>query len=370
MQNTVRFVGLDVHKDSIVIAVADPGCSEATFVKKLAHDVAKLKKELHSLSRHNCELRICYEAGPTGFGLQRALTEAGFSCVVVAPSLVPEKTGVRIKTDRRDACKLAHHLRSGDLTAIWVPDESTEALRDLERARDDAKNLERVTRQQLSKFLLRHGKVFTGGSAWTQRHLTWIRQQTFTQVAQQRVLADNLQAVVSASERVKRLTDDIAELVQTSVLAPLIRSLQALRGISLVSATVIAAELGDLRRFPTARQFMAFVGLIPSEYSSGPTIRRGPLTRTGNAHVRRILVEAAWQYQHLPAVTETIRRRQQSVSEEVKSIAWKAQQRLHKRLKHLQQRRLSSNKAISAVARELAGFVWAISQAVEVKTAV
>ncbi len=283
--------------------------------------------------------------------------------MVVAPSLVPEKTGLKIKTDRRDARKLAQYLRGGELTPIWVPDEATEALRDLERARDDAKNAERVARHQLSKFLLRHGRVYTGGTAWTQRHLAWVRQQTFAPEAQQRVLADYLHAVTSAGERVDRLTQDIAELVENSALAPLIKSLQALRGISLVSAVVIAAEIGDLRRFATARQFMAFVGLVPSEHSTGQTRRRGPLTRTGNDHVRRILIEAAWQYQHLPAVTLALRRRQQGLAEELQAIAWKAQTRLHRRLKHLQQRRVAANKAIAAVARELAGFVWAIARA-------
>lgn len=369
MKSTVRYIGLDVHKSTIVIAVAESGRRAATVHKTIIHDVVKLKKELSELSRSGATLEICYEAGPTGFGLQRSLTSLGYSCVVVAPSLVPQKAGVRIKTDSRDACKLAQNLRSGDLVPIWVPDESTEALRDLERARDDAKNAERVARQHLSKFLLRHGKVYTGGTSWTQRHFAWIRQQSFSQVAQTRVLADYLQAVVNAGSRVSQLTKDIEELVLKSTVAPLVQSYQALRGISLVGATVLAAEVGDLRRFQTAGQFMAFVGLVPSEHSSGKTISRGPLTRTGNRHVRRILIEAAWQYQHLPAVTPAIRKRQAGLSEEVKMIAWKAQRRLHARLKHLQQRRLASNKAITAVARELAGFVWAISQATKVNTA-
>lgn len=370
MNSTVRYIGLDVHKETIVIAVADSGREAATVFKTVIHDVTRLKKELSILARGDRRLQICYEAGPTGFGLQRALQEAGYSCLVVAPSLVPQKAGVRVKTDRRDACKLAQHLRAGDLVGIWVPDESTEALRDLERARDDAKNAERVARQHLGKFLLRHGKVYTQGTSWTQRHLAWIRQQTFSQPAHQRVLADYLQAVMAADQRVRQLNKDIEELVQTSTVAPLIQSFQALRGISLISATVIAAEIGDLRRFPTARQFMSFVGLVPSEQSSGQTICRGPLTRTGNGHVRRILIEAAWQYQHLPAVTAALRKRQEGLSDEVKRISWGAQRRLHNRLRHLQQRRVSANKAIAAVARELAGFVWAVAHATPVTTAV
>jgi transposase len=362
MNSKVRFVGLDVHKETIVIAVAESEGGEARVLKSMLHDAVKLKKELAALARGGWTLQVCYEAGPTGYGLQRVLTEAKISCVVVAPSLVPKKAGSRVKTDRRDAAQLAHFLRSGDLTAVWVPDEETEALRDLERARDDAKNAERVARHQLDKFLLRHGRIWSGKTRWTRAHRQWVRQQEFPQEATNRVLRDYLKAVEDAQERVGRLTDDIAELVEQTALAPLIQALQALRGISLVSAVVIAAEIGDLRRFKTARQFMAFLGLVPSEHSSGQSTHRGPLTRTGNAHVRWIMVEASWHYQHPPALSDAIRRRQQGVAEGVRNIAWKAQKRLYSRLHYLRSTRLATNKAIVAVARELAGFVWAIGQ--------
>jgi transposase len=362
MSSKVRFVGLDVHKATIVIAYADAGQQEAVVYGTIVHDVAKLIKVLKSLAAGGWELRVCYEAGPTGYGLQRALTKAKISCVVVAPALVPRQAGLRVKTDRRDAARLAHFLRSGDLTPVWVPDEETEALRDLERARDDAKKAERVCRHQLDKFLLRHGRIWEGKTRWTVTHLDWIRVQKFEQEASMRVLRDYLKGVEDCRERVDRLTSDIGELVETVALAPLIKALQSFRGIGVVSSAVIAAEIGDLRRFKTARQLMAFLGLVPSEHSSGQSTRRGPLTRTGNGHVRRILVEAAWHYQHSPSLSKVLRKRQEGVADGVRKIAWEAQKRLHMRLTQLLRDRKAINKSIVAIARELAGFVWAVGQ--------
>jgi transposase len=358
----LQFVGLDVHKDTIVIAVASEGQAGAIPLGTIPHDVTKLLKKLTKLVPDKSQLRVCYEAGPTGFGLCRRLTAAGISCIVVAPSLVPQKAGLRIKTDRRDACGLAHYLRSGDLTAIWIPDEKTEALRDLERARDDAKNAERIARQQLGKFLLRNDRVFREGKAWTKQHLRWIHQQQFTDPCKQCVLDDYVLAVETATERVKRLGQEIERFIEGSALEPLIRALMSLRGVSTLSAVIIAAEIGDFRRFQTAGQFMAFVGLVPSEHSTGNTTKRGPLTRTGNSFVRRILVEAAQHYRHRPILSAALRERQRGVSQPVIAISWKAQQRLCRRLTTLTERRKPYNQAIAAVARELAGFVWAIGQ--------
>jgi transposase len=361
MTSSVVYVGLDVHKDSITIAVARAGREAAESWKTIPYDGVRLRKALKMLVKAGEVLKVCYEAGPTGFGLCRRLREAGIDCLVVAPSLVPGKPGDRIKTDRRDARKLAHFLRSGDLTEVYIPEEATEAIRDLERARDDAKCAERVARHQLSKFLLRHERHWDR-TTWTQQHRDWIRTQVFEYPAQQRVLEDYLKTVEDLAERVERLTAHVAELVQETALAPLVKALQAFRGISLVSAVTIAAEVGDLRRFDTAGQFMAYVGLVPSEDSSGKRRRQGAITRCGNAHLRRILVEAAWHYRHPPAMSKELRRRNRGVAEGVRRIAWEAQKRLNNRLYHLLHAGKSVQKAITALARELAGFVWAVGQ--------
>ncbi len=360
MSKSLRFIGLDVHKDSIVIAVAEQGREPASVHSEILHDWGILRKTLRRLAvKHS--LWCCYEAGPCGYGLYRKMKEAKIECVVVAPSLVPIQGGNRIKTDRRDAKKLAHFLRSGDLTEIFVPDEEAEAVRDLERSREDAKNAERAARQQLGKFLLRHGRRWQGGN-WTQQHLDWIRRQKFEQQAQQRVLIDYLKTVEDAAEREKQLTKDLAELVKQTKLYPLIKALQAFRGIRLITAATIAAELVDLRRFGSPGRLMAFLGLVPSEHSSGESRRRGRITRTGNGHVRRILVEAAWSYHYQPKMSKAIRQRNEGVAPGVQRLAWKAQKRLHKRLYHLIYKGKGAQKAITAVARELAGFIWAVGQ--------
>lgn len=357
----VRFVGLDVHSQSIAIAVADPDGSLPENLAIIPNETTGLLRQLRKLGALR-ELRCCYEAGPTGFGLCRALQEAGVNCIVVAPSLVPTQSGNRVKTDRRDAVKLARFLRSGDLTAIYVPTSETEAIRDLERSRDDAKKAERVARHQLGKFLLRHGRRYEGKSAWTATHLDWVRKQQFEQPAHQRVLVDYLKTVEDNTARVTRLTKDIAELVEGWSLAPLVKALQAFRGVQLVTAVVIAAELGDLKRFASAPELMGYLGLVPSEHSSGESKKRGRITRTGNGHVRRVLVEAAWSYRYRPSMSYEIRRRNEGVAEGVKKISWKAQQRLHGRYQKLMGRGKTKQKTVVAVARELAGFIWAIGR--------
>ena len=250
----------------------------------------------------------------------------------------------------------------GSQRTDWVPSEQTEALRDLERSRDDAKNAERVARHQLEKFLLRNERVFRAGRHWTLRHLAWLKEQTFDDPCKPCVMDDYRDAVEHATERVKRLSQEIERFIEGTTLEPLVRALKSFRGISTLSAVVIAAEIGDLRRFETARQFMAFVGLVVSEHSSGKSIKRGGLTRTGNSHVRRILIEAAQHDRHRPTKSAALRKRQQGISPEVTDIAWKAQQRLCKRLTYLLEKNKPRNKAIAAVARELAGFLWAVGQ--------
>lgn len=363
MRSTVRFVGLDVHKDTVMIAVADEGASPAETLGEIPHEPARLLARLRKLGPLEA-LQVCYEAGPTGYGLQRYLARAGVSCVVVAPSLIPTQSGLRVKTDRRDARRLAHFLRSGDLTPVWVPDEQTEALRDLERAREDAKCAEKAAKQQLSKFLLRQGRRYTEGKQWTKRHWGWIHQQTFTHEAHRRVLVDSIQTVQQAGDRVQRLECDIGELIEDWVLSPLVRNLQAFRGVALLTAVGLAAEIGDFHRFETAGQFMAFVGLVPSEYSSGAHRSQGGITKTGNRHVRRLLIEAAWNYYRWPLrISVALHERRQGVPQAVIDIADKAMHRLGRKGYRMCEKGVSPKKTITALARELAGFLWAAARA-------
>jgi transposase len=357
----VRFVGLDVHKESIAIAVADGDGSAPENVATIPNDTTLLLKRLKKLGA-GASLKCCYEAGPTGFVLQRALAAAGVECAVIAPSLVPQRAGDRVKTDRRDAVKLARFLRSGDLTEVHVPEAATEAMRDLERCRDGAKRAERTARHQLSKFLLRQGRRYEGKIAWTDKHLDWIRTQVFDHEAHNRVLVDCVQAVENATARVQQLTKDVVELVESWSLRPLVKALQALRGVQIISAVVLAAELGDFARFASAPALMGYLGLVPSEHSSGETKKRGRITRTGNSHVRRILVESAWSYRHRPRMSSAIRKRNEGVAPGVQAIAWKAQNRLNGRYNKLLGRGKNKQQTVTAIARELAGFVWSIAR--------
>jgi transposase len=360
MQN-VRFIGLDVHKDSIVIAVADNDGSQPEVVCTIPNETNLLLKQLKKLGAPS-SLRVCYEAGPTGFGLYRALREAKIDCQVVAPSLIPKRAGDRVKTDKRDARNLARFLRSGDLTPIHVPDAATEAMRDLERAREDAKDAERAARHHLTKFLLRNGRKFAGKTTWTRAHLDWIRSQTFEHEAHNRVLVDYVHAVDNATARVEQLTKDIAELVETWSLKPLVHALQSLRGVQLITAVVLVAEIGNFSRFASAPELMAYLGLIPSENSSGESERRGGITRAGNRHARRVLVESAWSYRYRANMSAAIRKRNRGLAEGVQQTAWKAQCRLHSRYQRMAARGKPHQVVVTAVARELAGFVWSIAR--------
>jgi len=357
----IRFIGLDVHKESISIAVAEGDGSPPETVATIPNDLALVLKRLRKLAAGR-RVRCCYEAGPTGFGLCRALRAEGMECVVVAPSLVPRQTSDRIKTDRRDATKLARFLRSGDLTEVQIPDMETEAMRDLERARDDAKNAERAARHQLVKFLLRHDRKYPGKTSWTDTHLEWIRHQQFEHEAQNRVVVEYLHAVEQATARVEQLTKDISELVEHWSLRPVVEALQSLRGVRLLSAVVLTAEIGDFRRFETARAFMAYLGLVPTEHSSGERRQRGRITKSGNRHARRILIESAWSYRFRPAMSRQIRARNESQPHAVQATAWKAQQRLCARYRRLSGRGKTKQQTVTALARELAGFVWHIAR--------
>jgi transposase len=366
VKKSLVYVGLDVHKNSIVIAMA-AGKQQAVFVKTIPNDWVGLLQVLDSLGAM-ARLRVCYEAGPTGYGLARRLDESGIYCIVIAPSLIPVQSGKRVKTDRRDARQLADLLRAGLLTEVKIPEAETEAMRDLERARDDAKNAERTARHQLDKFLLRYGRIWSR-TKWTRLHWSWIKQQAFATEVSRRVLADNIRAVEEATARVERLENDIEELVETWSLAALVRGLQALWGVRLITAVILAAEIGDFARFVTPRQLMSYLGQVPSEDSSGQRRHQGRITRTGNGHARRILTEAAWNYRFRPRASRAIRKRRESLPPEIVAIAEKAEQRLSRRYQHLVNKGKSSPKAVSAVARELTGFVWAIAREVRSQAA-
>jgi transposase len=355
-----RFVGLDVHADTVTVAVAELGRSKPTTVGTYPNEWPKIRRQLRQMGGP-ATLACCYEAGPTGYGLYRSLASEGYDCVVVAPSLTPVKPGCRIKTDNRDAATLAGFLRTGDLTPIYVPEEATEALRDLVRARADAKKLQKIARQLLSLFLLRYGRRYPGKTNWTKAHIEWVGSQKFEHEAQRRVLADHLQEVHNSTERVDRLTRDIDELIRASKYLPLVEALQALRGIDLVAAATLLVELGDLRRFPSPKQLMAYVGITPSEHSSGQSRQRGRITKAGNSEARRIFTEAAWAYRWPPRLSKRIATRSSCASAAVRAISWKAQHRLHGKYQRLLARGKDKKKTIIAVARELVGFVWAVA---------
>jgi len=361
----LRFVGLDVHAETIAVAVAEMGGevrSLGTIPNKL-ESVRKLVGKLAPIGTVKC----CYEAGPTGYVLYWQLTQLGVACEVIAPSLIPTKAGERVKTDRRDAEKLARCYRAGELTAVWVPDAAHEALRDLVRAREAAKKDQLRHRHRLGKFLLRHGKrPIDAGPAWTQKYVNWIRiHARFEQAALNATVAHYLEEIDHIAERIVKLEQAIDEAVQQAApeIRAVIEALQALRGVAQTTAATVVSELGSLSRFRNPRQLMGYSGLVPREYSSGNRTQRGAITKSGNAHLRRVLVEAAWTYQHRPNVQGRVLRRQKALalSDEAKKIAWKAQQRLHKRFIAMAARGKNHNQTVTALARELLGFMWAIA---------
>jgi transposase len=369
MKNKVRFLGLDVHAETIAVAIAEPD-GEVRSLGTIANRAESIRKMVKKLGAAE-QLKACYEAGPTGYVLYWQLAGLGVACEVIAPTLAPMKAGDRVKTDRRDAERLARSFRSGDLTAVWVPDEGSEALRDLVRAREAAKQDQLRARHRLSKFLLRAGqRPAAGVKAWTQLYMAWVRQLHFSQVAQESTRLDYLHEVEHMGERVARLEQAITEAVKVAspALQEVVKGLQALRGIAQISAVTIAAELGNITRFEGARQLMGYSGAVPSEDSSGKRTQRGSITKTGNAHLRRIAVEAAWSYRLRPCVGPALRKRQEGVPEEIKEIAWKAQVRLSKRYARLAAAGKDQRKIITAVGRELLGFIWAIGIKAEAAT--
>jgi transposase len=368
MKEKVRFLGLDVHAETIAVAVAEPD-GEVRSLGTIANREESIRKLVKKLGAPE-HLRACYEAGPTGYVLYWQLTQLGVECAVVAPTLVPTKAGDRVKTDRRDALKLGAQSSFRRFDCGVVPDGDSEALRDLVRAREAAKQDQLRARHRLGKFLLRTGRrPAVGMKAWTETYMAWVRQVHFEQLAQQATLLDYLHEVDHMTARVKRLEQAITEAIKLASpeVQEVVKGLQALRGIAEISAVTIVAELGQISRFDTARQLMGYSGAVPSEDSSGKRKRQGSITKTGNAHLRRIVVEAAWSYRHRPAIGPRLRKRQEGVPEPIKEIAWKAQVRLSKRYARLAAAGKDQRKIVTAVGRELLGFIWAIGVKAETR---
>ena len=366
----IRFIGLDVHADTIAAAVAEPD-GEVRSLGIFLNRWEAIRKLMAKLGPAK-DLKVCYEAGPTGYVLYWQLTQLGIRCEGIAPSLVPVKAGDRVKTDRRDAVKLARSYRAGDLTPVWVPDADHEALRDLVRAREDARQDQHRAGHRLGKFLLRHGRRPPDDikKGWTLKYMTWIKEKVrFIQPAAEATLLDYVHEVDHMAERIQRLEQAITAAIPKlpPEMREVVRDLQALRGVALVTEVTVVAELGTLSRFESPRQLMGYSGLCSSEYASGGKTQRGHITKTGNAHLRRVIVESAWAYQYRPWLGGFLKKRQEGLEQEVKDIAWKAQHRLHGRYKKLAAAGKKKPQIVTAVGRELLGFIWAIAVRTEAK---
>jgi transposase len=360
------FVGIDTAKAKNAVTVAEGGRQgELRYLGEFdaaADGVAKLVRKL--ADRYET-LHFCYEAGPTGYGLYRQILAMGHECTVVAPSMVPRKLGERVKTNRRDARTLARLHRAGELTAVWVPDETHEAVRDLVRTRAATVEDYRRKRQHVSAFLLRQGRIFDGKTTWKGRHLRWLDSQNFAHPAQRLAYQEMLNGVRAAAERLDRLEAMLLEIVPDWTMAPVVAAFQAVRGVGFTNAATLVAETGDLRRFDHPRQLMAFLGLVPSEHSTGESRRQGGITKTGNTRARTALIEAAWTYRYPAGIGESHQRRQAHLPQQVRDIAWKAQTRLCARYRRLMARGKRKTVAITAIAREIAAFLWDIATHVE-----
>ncbi|TPK88641.1 MULTISPECIES: IS110 family transposase [unclassified Mesorhizobium] len=365
-EDNVFYVGVDVSKAKHAIAIAEGGREgEVHFFGEIEATPAAVERFVRKLEQKHPRLHLCYEAGPTGYGLYRQIVALGHRCDVVAPSLIPKRPGERVKTNRRDAVSLARLLRAGELKGIWVPDAMHEAVRDMVRVRATASEDLRKKRQQLLSFLLRHGRVFSGRKNWSLAHARWLAAQKFDHPAQQIVFQDQVDVITDAQARLERLDAQLVELVPSWSMAPVVAAYQALRGVSFIVAVTFVSEVGDVRRFDNPRQLMAFLGLVPSERSTGDTVKRGGLTLAGNRRARRVLVEGAWSYRYPARVTEPIRARLEGLPKAVREIAWKAQTRLCARYRRLTAAGKKTPIVVAAIAREMAAFLWAIGHQVE-----
>ena len=364
MNRSTRFVGLDTSKAHIAVAIAESGREPARYWGTIPN-TPEAVRQLFSQLGPTETLQVCYEAGPTGYGLYRQLTAAGIACTVVAPALMPRRPGDRVKTDRRDALRLAELFRAGELQGVWVPTAEDEALRDLVRAREDAVADRLRARHQLSKFLLRRGvQPPAGVRPWSAAYRRWLDGLSWTGPSAV-VFRESVHTLDEIAARIQRLEQAIREAAATHPQATVIQALQALRGVQLITAVTVVSEVGSFARFRRAGQVMGYAGLVPREYSSGTRQWRGGITKTGNAHLRRVVVEAAWAYRHPAALKATLRARQAGQPPEVQDIAWRAQVRLHQKWERLIHRGKGGGVATAAVARELLGFMWAVAQAVE-----
>ena len=365
MENRSMSVGLDVHKETIDVSIAEGHRNgEVRHYGVIASDLEPLDKVVRALRAPNRRLHFVYEAGPCGFGIYRYLTNRGEACVVVSPSMVPKRSGDRVKTDRRDSVTLARLHRAGELRAIYVPDDADEAMRDLVRAREDAVGMGTQAKYRLKAFLLRQGRHYPGREGWTLPYRRWLTDLSFPTAPQHITLQEYRDTIDETERRIARLTEQLRHLAPTWRWAPVVAALQALRGVSFITAVALVAELGDLTRFGHPRQLMAYLGLVPSEYSSGPSVRRGAITKAGNPHVRRLLAEAAWAYQGIPRIGRQHGYRQEASPMVVCAIAWNAQLRLTTRFRCLLARGKAKPTVATAIARELTGFIWAIAQEV------
>jgi transposase len=363
--HSVAYVALDTSKLRNAVAIAEAGRNgEIRYLGEIDNAPGATAKLARRLARKHAALTFAYEAGPTGYGLYRQIKSLGHDCIVVAPSLIPQKPGDRVKTNRRDALSLARQLRAGDLTAVWVPDPHHEAVRDLTRARGAAVRDQRAKRQQVSALLLRLGLHYPGKTAWGKAHMAWLAAQKLAHLEQRIALEEMLHAVRQAGDRIARLEQAIHAAVPDWSLAPSVTALMALRGIEFIAATTLLAEIGDLTRFRTPRELMAWLGMVPSEHSTGERIRRGAITKTGNRRARSVLVECAWSYRHPPRVGRDKLARLEAAPPAVRDIAWRAQSRLTARYRALRRAGKLDVVAVTAVARELAAFIWAVGVAV------
>ena len=359
------FVGIDTSKLRNAIAVAEEGRGgDVRFLGEIDTTEAATRKLVTKLATKYRQLTFCYEAGPTGYGLYRLIRKLGHDCIVVAPSLIPKKPGDRVKTNRRDAVGLAKLSRAGELIAVWVPDERHEAMRDLSRAREAAQKDLQGKRQQVSSFMLRLGRHYPGKKTWGRAHMNWLMQQKLEQREQRIAFEELLGAVRQESERVERLEQAIRDATPEWSLAEVVTALQAMRGLDLVAAVTVLAEIGDLSRFQTPRELMGYLGLVPCESSTGDTVNRGGITKAGNGRARRILVEAAWSYRHPPRVSLKKQIKVAASPQAVREIAWKAQMRLCGRFRSLTRKGKRPNVIATAIARELSAFIWAINREV------